>query len=104
MKHNYNRCKCNTTQGHHDSQPALCCKRSTGNLLPIFFQIFFPAISKGMFTAEYEGNEEFAILDLELLDAVLDHAAEVRVGEAALDKLVLVQAAVTCTAQVIRRH
>ena len=38
-------------------------------------------------------------LDLELLDAVLDHSAEVRVGEAALDKLVLVQTAVTCTAK-----
>ena len=44
------------------------------------------------------------LLDLKLLDAVLDYAAEVRVGEAALDKLVLVQAAVTCTAQVVRRH
>ena len=38
-------------------------------------------------------------LDLELLDAVLDHSAEVRVGEAALDKLVLVQTAVTCTSK-----
>ena len=36
-------------------------------------------------------------LDLELLDAVLDHSAEVRVGEAALNKLVLVQTAVACT-------
>ena len=38
-------------------------------------------------------------LDLELLDAVLDHSAEVRVGEAALDKLVLVQTSITCTAK-----
>ena len=46
-------------------------------------------------------SQKFALvrLDFELLDAVLDHAAEVRVSEAALYKLVLVQAAVTCTVQ-----
>ena len=47
----------------------------------------------------YSQKSALVRLDFELLDAVLDHAAEVRVSEATLDKLVLVQAAVTCTVQ-----
>ena len=43
----------------------------------------------------YLTNYNFSLC-FKLFDAVLDHATEVRVGEAALHKLILVQAAVTC--------
>ena len=47
----------------------------------------------------YSQKSALVRLDFELLDAVLDDAAEVRVSEAALYKLILVQAAVTCTVE-----
>ena len=50
----------------------------------------------------YDLTNYIISLCLELLDAVLDHATEVWVGEAALDKLILVQAAVTCRIAAVR--
>ena len=50
----------------------------------------------------YDLTNYIISLCFQLLDAVLDHATEVGVGEAALHKLILVQAPVTCRNAAVR--